>query len=158
MKVAQSCPTFCDPMYCSLPGSSIHGILQARILEWGAMTSSRGSFPPRDRTWTSHIAGRFFTVRAPCGECMLDKEEKERGTQGRSKAQIQVRQNCQMVQVSVNILCPAGVPLSYSWIPTSPRFLQTPAEIYFFYAPLLFSTATKMSFLVAKNRFTDGKN
>ena len=40
---AQSCPTLCDPMDCSLPGSSVHGILQARILEWVATPSSRGS-------------------------------------------------------------------------------------------------------------------
>ena len=44
------------------PGSSVHGILQARILEWVAMPSSRGSFQPRDRTWVSCIAGRFFTI------------------------------------------------------------------------------------------------
>ena len=43
-KALQSCPTLCDPMDCSLPGSSVHGILQARILEWVAMPSSRGSF------------------------------------------------------------------------------------------------------------------
>ena len=42
-EVAQSCPTLCDPMDCSLPGSSIHGILQARILEWVAISFSRGS-------------------------------------------------------------------------------------------------------------------
>ena len=42
-EVAQSCPTLCDPMDCNLPGSSIHGILQARILEWGAISFSRGS-------------------------------------------------------------------------------------------------------------------
>ena len=59
---AQSCPTLCDPMDCSPPGSSIHGILQARILEWVAMPSSKGSSQPRDRTQVSHIAGRFFTV------------------------------------------------------------------------------------------------
>ena len=41
--VAQSCPTLCDPMDCSQPGSSVHGILQARILEWVVMLSSRGS-------------------------------------------------------------------------------------------------------------------
>ena len=43
--VAQSCPTLCDPMDCKLPGSSVHGILQARILEWVAIPFSRGSFP-----------------------------------------------------------------------------------------------------------------
>ena len=47
MLVALSCPTLCDPMPYSLPGSSVHGILQARILEWVAMPSSRGSSQPR---------------------------------------------------------------------------------------------------------------
>ena len=47
---AQSCPTLCNPMDCSPPDSSVLGILQARILEWVAMTSSRGSSPPRDQT------------------------------------------------------------------------------------------------------------
>ena len=47
----------CDPMDCSLPGFSVHGILQARILQCVAISSSRGSSPPRDRTWVSCIAG-----------------------------------------------------------------------------------------------------
>ena len=47
-EVAQSCPTLCDPMDCSPPGSSVHGILQARILEWVAISSSRRSSQPRD--------------------------------------------------------------------------------------------------------------
>ena len=51
----------CNPMDCSPPGSSVHGILQARILEWVAISSSRGSSQPRDRTQVSCIAGRFFT-------------------------------------------------------------------------------------------------
>ena len=59
--VAQSCPTLCDPMDCSPPGSSVHEIFQARILEWVAISFSRGSFPPRDRTHISQIADRFFT-------------------------------------------------------------------------------------------------
>jgi len=50
-----------DPMDYSLPGSSVHGILQARVLEWVAISFSRGSFWPRDWTWVSCIAGRFFT-------------------------------------------------------------------------------------------------
>ena len=63
--VAQSGPTFaCDPMDCPLPGSSVHRILQARIIEWVAMPSSRGSFQPRDWTQVSFTAGRFFTCRA----------------------------------------------------------------------------------------------
>ena len=60
--VAQSCLTLCDPMDSSPPGSSVHGLLQARTLEWVAIPFSRGSSPPRDRTRVSCIAGRFFTV------------------------------------------------------------------------------------------------
>ena len=60
--VAQLCLTLCDPMDCRPPSSSVHGILQARILEWVAIPFSRGSFQPRDRTQVSCIAGRFFTV------------------------------------------------------------------------------------------------
>ena len=63
-KVSQSCPTLCDPMDCSLPASSTHGIFQARILEWVAISFSRGSSRPRDRTQASHITGRHFTVWA----------------------------------------------------------------------------------------------
>ena len=61
---AQSCLILCNPMDCSPSGSSAHGILQARILEWIAMPFSRGSFPSRDQTQVSCIAGRFFTVWA----------------------------------------------------------------------------------------------
>ena len=57
-EVAQSCPTLCNFVDCSPPDSSIHGILQARILEWVAISFSRGSSRPRDRTQVSHIAGR----------------------------------------------------------------------------------------------------
>ena len=49
-------------MDCSPLGSSIHGVLQARMLEWVAISYSRGSSQPRDRTWVSHIAGRFFII------------------------------------------------------------------------------------------------
>ena len=67
--VAQSCPIFCNPMGCSLPGSSVPGIPQGRILEWVAIFS-RGSSQPRDQTWVSCIADRFFTDwatrEAPC--------------------------------------------------------------------------------------------
>ena len=54
-----------DPMDCSLPGSSVHGILQARILEWVAISLSRGSFQHRDWTYVSCIAGGFFTAEPP---------------------------------------------------------------------------------------------
>ena len=58
----QSCLPLCDPMDCSPPGSSIHGILQARILEWVAIPFTKGSSQTRDQTWVSCTPGRFFTV------------------------------------------------------------------------------------------------
>ena len=61
---AQLCPTLCHPVDCSLLGSSIHEILQARILEWAAISFTRRSSQPRDRTQVSHIAGRRFTLWA----------------------------------------------------------------------------------------------
>ena len=64
MLVAQSCPTLCDPMDNSLPGSFLHGISQARIVEWVSIPFSRVSSWPRGQTWVSHIASRFFTVWA----------------------------------------------------------------------------------------------
>ena len=63
-EVAQSRLILCDPMDCSLPGSSVHGILQARVLEWVAFPFSRGSSQPWDWTQVSLIAGRHFTVWA----------------------------------------------------------------------------------------------
>ena len=66
-KSLQVCLTLCDPMDCSRPGSSVHGIFHARILEWVAISYSRGSSPPRDRTrvsCVSCIASRFFTCWA----------------------------------------------------------------------------------------------
>ena len=62
VSVAQSCLTLCNPMNCSLPGSSVHGILQARILKWVAIPFSKGSSWPRDQTWVSYNAGRFFSL------------------------------------------------------------------------------------------------
>ena len=63
-EVAQSSPTLCDPMDYSLPDSSILGVFQARVLEWGAISFSRGSSQPRDRTQVSCIASRRFTAWA----------------------------------------------------------------------------------------------
>ena len=63
-KLFQSCLTLCDTIDCCLPGSSIHGIFQARVLKWVAIAFSRASSQPRDRTSVSHSAGRCFTVWA----------------------------------------------------------------------------------------------
>ena len=71
-KSLQLCLTLCDPMDCGPPGSSVHGILQARILEWVAMPFSRGSSQPRDQTCVS-----FFSIWGALGrdwfDCLVPK-------------------------------------------------------------------------------------
>ena len=62
VKATQLCPTLWDSIYCSPPGSSVHGILQAKTLEWVAIPFSRGSFQPKDQTRVSCTADRFFTT------------------------------------------------------------------------------------------------
>ena len=64
LKLAQSCLTLCDPMDCSPPGSSAHGILQARVLGWVATPFSRGSSQPKDLTRVSCITGGFINICA----------------------------------------------------------------------------------------------
>ena len=73
-EVTQSCPTLCNPVDCSPSGSSAHGILQARILKWVAISFSRGSSWPRDRTQVSCIAGRRFNLWATRDECIRFKD------------------------------------------------------------------------------------
>ena len=66
--IFQSCPTLCNPADCSPPGSSVHGILQVRMLEWLAISFSRGASQPRDGncvSCNSFIAGGFFTAEPP---------------------------------------------------------------------------------------------
>ena len=72
--VAQLCPTPCDPMDCSPPGPSVHGILQARILECVAVPFSRGFSWSRDQTQVSCFVGRFFTVWATGEAHVLHKD------------------------------------------------------------------------------------
>ena len=78
-QLLQSCPVLSDPMDCSLPSSSVHGILQERILEWVAMPSSRGSSQPRNQTRIC-IAGRFFTSEPPGKPCMITLLSAFKGT------------------------------------------------------------------------------
>ena len=63
--VTKSSPTLCNPIDYSFPGSSVHGIPQARILEWVDISFSSGSSPPRDQTCVFCIAGEFFTSDLP---------------------------------------------------------------------------------------------
>ena len=76
--VAQSCLTLCEPLDCSPPGSSVHGILQTRILEWVAMPSSRGSSWPRDQTLISspELAVGYLPLVTP-GKRRLKKKKAE---------------------------------------------------------------------------------
>ena len=74
--VAQSCLTLCNPTDCRLPGSCVHGILQARILEWVAISFSRGSSWPKNWTQVSCIAGKFFTIWATRKSCSLESLRK----------------------------------------------------------------------------------
>ena len=89
--LAPPCRTFCDPMDCSPPGSSVHGILQARILEWVAMPSSRGSSQARDWTQVSCTAGGLFTI--------WTTREAHKLPEGRERQQqVPVMRTCLVVQ------------------------------------------------------------
>ena len=77
VKSLSSVRTLCNPVDCSPPGSSIHGILQARILEWTAIPFSRGSSWLRDQTRVSCFAGRFFTIWTTMGRGRCHFEDTE---------------------------------------------------------------------------------
>ena len=64
-EVTQSCPTLCNPMDCNLPGSSVHGIFQARILEWVVISFSKESSQPRDYTWSHTLQADSLPSEAP---------------------------------------------------------------------------------------------
>ena len=83
--VTQSCPILCNPMDCSPPGSSVHGILQARILEWIVIPFSRGSSQPKDQTWVFCTAGGFFTTELSGKPYGSMEGVKRRGGQGMGK-------------------------------------------------------------------------
>ena len=85
-EVAQSCPTLCDPMNCRPPGSSVHGILQARILEWVAISFSRGSSQPRDRTGSLALQADALHAEPP---------GKPTGPPGSSLSASHYSRNCQ---------------------------------------------------------------
>ena len=76
--VSKSYPTLCDPMDCSLPGFSVHGISQARILKWLAISFSRISSPPWDWTCIFRIAGGFFTTELPGKPTLVLEPQKKK--------------------------------------------------------------------------------
>ena len=101
-EVAQSCPTLCNPMDCGLPGSSVHRIFQARILEWIATSFSRESSQPRDQTRVSCFSfidrHSFPTGRLGKAHCHLRDEEtkgKKLPSLGNYQSQAHVKATCQ---------------------------------------------------------------
>ena len=80
---ARSCRTLCNPTACGPPGSSVRGTSQARILEWVAASSSRGSSPPRDEPTSPAVAGGFFAAEPPGHSPPGAEEEGEVGQAGR---------------------------------------------------------------------------
>ena len=135
-EVAQSCPTLCNPVNCSLAGSSVHGIFRARVLERVAISFSRGSSQPRDQTWVSRIAGRPFTVWA-IREVLLEKLLKncntyfyflDLGTPGWLQIWASACRLCYYGQVlSFLFLPPSLLPFSYLLLfPSFPSFFLFP--------------------------------
>ena len=125
--VAQSCPTLCNPMDCSSPGFSVHGILQARILEWSAMPFFRGFSRPKVQTQVSHIACRFFIIWAT--RDYLDRlsviprvlrRGKSREGDVRMDAEIRVMQACEPRKVSS-----PEKPLQNRFFPWAPQIITT---------------------------------
>ena len=128
-KVAELCPVLCHPVDCSPPGSSAHGILQARTLEWVAILFSRRSSQPRDQTQVSLIAGRFSTVWAT-------REALERWSKLSYYLTLleagSLRAGCQYIQMLVGT-----VFLAERWVPshcvfTRPFLLRVEREITLF--------------------------
>ena len=126
--VAQLSPTLCRVRTVISPGSSVHGILQTRILEWVAISYSRGSSQPRDWTWVSHIAGRFFTLWAagetpsPLGLAYslaflspLTEASRRKGCDCRPQAVAQTQKNVCRVTTHVSLDAPRpAVPLAWT--------------------------------------------
>ena len=119
--VAQSCMTLCDPEDCMLPGSSVHGLLQARILGWVAIPLPGGFSWPRDWTRVSCITGRFFTIWAT--------SEALGGYEGGNKCEtfiLKQFQTCQAYSFSFSFLYPRQISvLYYSWTWTYMLFINT---------------------------------
>ena len=89
-KLLQSCLTLCDPMYCSLPGSSVHGILQARTLEWVAILFSR------EFSWCFLHCQVSFLPLAPCGKPVLQSKRRQNFTS-----------SCKRIALYLSCLLPA---------------------------------------------------
>ena len=122
---------FVTPVDCGLPGSSSHGIFQARILEWVAISFSRGSSRPADWTWVSLIAGRLFTIWAT-------RESLERLWSPLNSPQLTSR----VMSRHIPTQNPAMTPKSLQWLPRpcdpDPHVSLLPIPLFHLIGPLLF--------------------
>ena len=112
LALLRGCPTLCDPMDCSLPGTSIYGILRARVLEWAALPFFRGSSWPGDQTWiscASCIAGRYFTAE-PSGQDVAILGPHHKATGGWSWGAVAPLEGSMF---SRSPLCPEGLVFSF---------------------------------------------
>ena len=124
MKVAQVCPTLCNPIDCSPPGSPVPGIFQARTMEWVVIAFSRGSSPAKDGTWVSCLAGRYFScsklLSQPCRVCKTGSSSPfSRWGNWRSKRFAKGQMPLQ--EVDLGPLTTPLSPLQFSWRPGSQR-------------------------------------
>ena len=150
-EVAQSCPTLCDPMDCSLSGSTVHGIFQARVLEWIAISFSRGSSQPRNRTRVSRIAGRRFTVWAS-GPLL---------TEGRMKSTIFIL-GCHGSELGTVLKDGEdgcwSLPHLFPWFPVFPQLSHRVASPWVQLSPVLLTTSHCCVNLPSLSpRFREGK-
>ena len=112
-KVAQSCLTLCNPMDCSLPGFSIHGILQARIPKWVFISFFRRSSQPKDQTQVSHIAGRLFTIWTTREVTLLSKNT--------SKLQLHTEKLLLYIQLHIEKFLLSATQRLAKWLFQKPR-------------------------------------
>ena len=121
-KSLQLCPTLCNPMNYSPPGSSIHGILQARILEWVAMPSSRGSSQPRDQTHVSYISciGRWVLYH---WHCLGSPYTVVESSKYRQTSSFQQRQVLEIIKDGVRRQYDTGSPLEWIIRESSPAIV-----------------------------------
>ena len=119
-EVAQSCPTLYDPMDCSLPGFSVHGIFQARVLEWVAISFSRGSSQPRNRIRVSRIVGRSFYPLSH-----------QRSHHNKNELKMDQRPNVRVVKTTGNPWTTWGLGCQSSPQPKIHISLQVPPYLWF---------------------------
>ena len=129
-EAAQSCPTLCDPMNCSLPGSSVHGIFPSRVQQWVAISSSGGSSRPRDWTRVSCIAGRHFTIWATREAVYTENRPSNLTSLGQVLSTRNIPSSfcywsIAVLQHCVSFCCTAKwIRHVYTYIPTSLNFLS----------------------------------